>query len=108
MRTVVLAIAIGSLIVGLPVTRSAGAPPAAARLGAALPLTGRYANGGSQVRAGYQYAEEDINARGGGQVGRQRLLLELTILDDEPDPTSTVSRFSALAAQTRLTCLRGV
>jgi branched-chain amino acid transport system substrate-binding protein len=107
MRTVALAIAIGSLIVSLPVTRSAGAPPAAIRLGAAVPLTGRYANGGAQVRAGYQFAVEDINAGGGVQVGSRRVPLELTILDDESDPTKTVSRLEALSAQGTVTFLGG-
>ena len=107
MRTVALVIALGSLILGLPVTRSAGAPAAAVRLGAVVPLTGRYANGGAQVRAGYEFAVEDTNARGGVQVGSGRVPLEVTIVDDESDPTKTVSRLEALSAQGVVALLGG-
>ena len=106
MRTVALVIALGSLILGLPVTRSAGGP-AAVRLGAVVPLTGRYANGGAQVRAGYEFAVEDTNARGGVQVGSGRVPLEVTIVDDESDPTKTVSRLEALSAQGVVALLGG-
>src|SRR2546428_2245154 len=78
---------------------SAGAPASTVRVGAVIPLTGRFAGGGAQVKAGYEIAVEDINARGGVRVGDQRLPLELTIVDDESDPTKTVSRLEALAGQ---------
>src|SRR5256884_8038944 len=78
---------------------TAGAPATAVRLGAVIPLTGRFGGGGAQVRTGYEFAVEDINARGGVRVGDQHLPLELTILDDESDPTKTVSRLEALAGQ---------
>ncbi len=107
MRTSALAIAIALLVVGLPVERSAGAPPAVAKLGAVVPLTGRYASGGAQVRTGYEFAVQDINARGGVQVAGRRVPLELTILDDESDPTKTVSRLEALATQGVVTYLGG-
>ncbi|TMI82822.1 MAG: hypothetical protein E6H04_04135, partial [Bacillati bacterium ANGP1] len=107
MRTVAVVIALGSLIFGLPVTQSAGAPAAAVRLGAVVPLTGRYANGGAQVKAGYEFAVEDINARGGVQVGNRRVPLEVTILDDESDPTKTVSRLEALSTQGLVALLGG-
>jgi branched-chain amino acid transport system substrate-binding protein len=77
----------------------AGAPAASIKLGAVIPLTGRFAGGGAQVKNGYELAVEDINARGGVQVGGQRHPLELVILDDESDPTKTVSRLDTLAAQ---------
>ncbi|MGH2362676.1 MAG: amino acid ABC transporter substrate-binding protein, partial [bacterium] len=47
----------------------------------------------------YELAVEDINARGGVQVGNRRIPLELVILDDESDPTKTVSRLETLATQ---------
>ena len=52
-----------------------------------MPLTGRYAAGGDQVRNGYVLAVEDINAAGGVEIGGQKVPLELVILDDESDPT---------------------
>ncbi|HEY3246834.1 MAG TPA: amino acid ABC transporter substrate-binding protein [bacterium] len=91
------------LIVGVALTiltqGSAAAPAGSIKLGAVVPLTGRFAAGGAQVKAGYEFAVEDINARGGVQVGSQRLPLELIMLDDESDPTKTVSRLDTLASQ---------
>jgi branched-chain amino acid transport system substrate-binding protein len=107
MRTAALVIAITWLVASVPVAPGAGAPPASAKLGAVVPLTGRYASGGAQVKAGYEIAVEDINGRGGVQVGNRRLPLELTILDDESDPTKTVSRLEALASQGVVTLLGG-
>jgi branched-chain amino acid transport system substrate-binding protein len=91
------------LIVGVTVTLlaqgSAGAPAGTVRLGAVVPLTGRFASGGAQVKAGYEIAVEDINARGGVQVGNRRMAIEIVMLDDESDPTKTVSRLETLATQ---------
>ncbi len=107
MRTVALVIVITWLIVSFPISRGAGAPPPAAKLGAVVPLSGRYASGGAQVKVGYEFAVEDINGRGGVQMGNRRVPLEVTILDDESDPTKTVSRLEALAAQGVVTLLGG-
>jgi branched-chain amino acid transport system substrate-binding protein len=99
MQRTALVILIAALILsGLP-QGSAGALPGTVKLGAVIPLTGRFAGGGAQVRAGYELAVVDINARGGVRVGDRKIPLELLILDDESDPTKTVSRLEALAAQ---------
>src|SRR5262249_19808925 len=52
------------------------------KLGAVVPLTGRYGPGGAQVRAGYEIAVEQINAAGGVTVGGKKTPLELVLLDD--------------------------
>ena len=69
------------------------------KVGTVVPLTGRYAAGGAQVRAGYEIAIEDVNRAGGVTVGGKKMPLELVILDDESDATKTVARFESLAAQ---------
>lgn len=69
------------------------------KVGAVVPLTGRYGAGGAQVRAGYEIAIEHLNAAGGVTVGGKKMTLELVLLDDESDATKTVSRFETLAAQ---------
>ncbi len=69
------------------------------KVGAVVPLTGRYGGGGAQVRAGYELAVEQINATGGVSVGGKKMPLELILLDDESDATKTVSRLEAVAAQ---------
>jgi branched-chain amino acid transport system substrate-binding protein len=79
-----------------------GPAPAAAqpvKVGAAVPLTGRYGASGPQARAGYEIAVEEINRAGGVTVGGKKVPLELTLLDDESDATKTVSRYETLAAQ---------
>ncbi len=77
------------------------------KLGAVVPLTGRYAAGGAQVKAGYEIGVEDVNAGGGIQVGGRRVRVELQLLDDESDPTKTVSRLEALAQEGAATYLGG-
>jgi branched-chain amino acid transport system substrate-binding protein len=69
------------------------------KVGAVVPLTGRYGAGGAQVRAGYEIAIEHINAGGGVTVGGKKEPLELVLLDDESDATKTVSRLETLGAQ---------
>lgn len=69
------------------------------KLGAVVPLTGRYGAGGAQIRAGYEFAVEHINAGGGITVGGVKVPLELILLDDESDATKTVARLETLAAQ---------
>jgi branched-chain amino acid transport system substrate-binding protein len=69
------------------------------KIGAVVPLTGRYAALGAQVRAGYEIGVEQINAAGGVNVGGKKMRLELTIFDDESDPTKTVARLETLATQ---------
>ncbi|MGH2348049.1 MAG: amino acid ABC transporter substrate-binding protein, partial [bacterium] len=99
MRRVAVLVLIVGLTIMMLAPGGAGAPAATVKLGAVIPLTGRFAGGGAQVKAGYEIAVEDINARGGLQVGAQRLRVELIILDDESDPTKTVSRLETLAGQ---------
>src|SRR5262245_31046481 len=70
-----------------------------AKVGAVVPLTGRYAALGAQVRAGYEIGVEHTNAAGGVTVDGKKLPIELTLLDDESDPTKTVARLETLATQ---------
>jgi branched-chain amino acid transport system substrate-binding protein len=69
------------------------------KVGAVVPLTGRYAALGGQVKTGYEIGVQHINAAGGVAVGGKRLQIEMTLLDDESDPTKTVARLETLAAQ---------
>ena len=71
----------------------------AVKVGAVVPVTGRYGAGGAQVRAGYEIAVEQINAAGGVTVGTAKLPIELVLQDDESDATKTVARLEGLAAQ---------
>jgi branched-chain amino acid transport system substrate-binding protein len=77
------------------------------KIGAVVPLTGRYAAGGAQNKAGYEIAVEHINGAGGVSVGAKKMRLELSLLDDESDPTKTVARLETLAAQDVVAYLGG-
>jgi branched-chain amino acid transport system substrate-binding protein len=90
------------LAVLVPMLIAVGPSLAAAqsvKMGAVVPLTGRYGPGGAQVRAGYEIAVEHLNAAGGVTVGGKKLPIELVLLDDESDATKTVARLETLAAQ---------
>src|SRR5438034_263897 len=69
------------------------------KIGAVVPLTGRYAAGGAQNKAGYEIAVQQVNSAGGVSVGGKNMRLELVMLDDESDPTKTVARLETLATQ---------
>ena len=69
------------------------------KVGAVVPLTGRYAALGGQVKTGYEIGVQHINAAGGVTVGDKKLQIELTMLDDESDPTKSVARLETLASQ---------
>ncbi len=75
---------------------SAVPAPAALNIGAVVPLTGRYAAGGAQVRNGYELGVETVNKAGGIDFGGAKVPIKLTILDDESDPVKTVQRLETL------------
>lgn len=98
-------------LVSLPtVSRGQGGTPAATaqacasvadngktiKIGAVVPLTGRFAAGGAQIQGGYQLGIDDVNAAGGVVVNCEKYKLDLKILDDESDPTKTVQRMESL------------
>ncbi len=77
------------------------------KIGAVVPLTGRYAALGGQVKTGYELGVQQINAAGGVPIGGKKLQIELMMLDDESDPTKTVARMETLAAQNVVAYLGG-
>src|SRR5438094_5948145 len=77
------------------------------KVGAVVPVTGRYGAGGAQVRAGYEIAVEHMNAAGGVTLAGKKVPLELVLLDDESDATKTVARLESLAAQNVVAYLGG-
>jgi len=81
--------------------------PATIKIGAVIPITGRYAAGGGQIKNGYELAVEDINNAGGVDVGGTKVPLELVILDDESDPTKTVQHLETLYASDEVVAYLG-
>lgn len=107
--------AMALVIVAVLVWMTLGAGPSVAqvplsiKVGAVVPLTGRYAAGGAQVKAGYEFAVEDINRAGGVMVPEfnRKLPLALVLQDDESDATKTVARLETLFASDRVTVYLG-
>jgi len=94
-RTTLLGLSIALALFGSPFNSSAQT----VKVGAVVPLTGRYAALGGQVKTGYEIGVQHINAAGGVTVGGKNLQIELIMLDDESDPTKTVARMETLASQ---------
>ncbi len=68
------------------------------KIGAVVPLTGRMASGGKDLKAGYEIAVKHINAAGGIMVKEtgKKMPIELIMLDDESDPVKTTARLDKL------------
>jgi branched-chain amino acid transport system substrate-binding protein len=94
-RTIVQSLFVALAVLGL----HAGSFAQTIEVGAVVPLTGRYAALGAQVKTGYEIAVQHINGAGGVTVGGKKLQIKLTMLDDESDPTKTVARLETLASQ---------
>jgi len=55
--------------------------------GGSIPLSGRAAETGLNVHAGYLAAVKAVNDKGGIEVGGQKYMLDLKMFDDASDPT---------------------
>jgi branched-chain amino acid transport system substrate-binding protein len=84
--------------VGLERTAVSADVPNSIKVGAVIPLTGRYAPGGAQIKHGYELAVDDINTAGGVDLGAAKIPLELIVLDDESDAIKTVQSLESLYA----------
>lgn len=95
-RSLLKAGALTGIGAALAACSSAPAAPDKIKIGAVIPLTGRFAAGGEQVKAGYELVVEAINKAGGAEFQGKKIPLELIILDDESDPAKTVQKFEQL------------
>jgi branched-chain amino acid transport system substrate-binding protein len=100
-------LALSALTLALAACSNAPQAPDKIKLGAVIPLTGRYAAGGEQVRNGYELAVEAINKAGGVELLGKKVPIELTILDDESDPTKTVQRMETLLSSNQVIAYLG-
>lgn len=86
------------------------ADPAAApviRVGAAVSLTGDLARFGNMVRNGYELWKETVNAKGGIQVGNQRLPVEVIYYDDQSDNQTAARLTERLIVEDKVNFLLG-
>lgn len=88
---------------------AAPSAPNTIKAGAVVSLTGVYAAGGRDVKAGYELCVKHINADGGIYVKEfgRKIPLELIIVDDESDTTKTVSRMEKLYAVDKVSVYLG-
>ena len=103
---------IAALIIALSITGCGGSSsevPVVIEIGAAMPLTGKYAAGGAEIQRGYTLAVEKINADGGVFVKayNRKLPLNLNILDDGSDPGKTVSHLETHFSDTEVVAYLG-
>ena len=91
------------------VPKATGPAPDSIKIGAVVPLTGRYAALGDQVKGGYELGVEDINKAGGVMVKEfdKKIPLELRLLDDASDPTQTQQRHETLSTSDQVLALLG-
>ena len=86
------------LVLSTAVLWAAALVPAPARaaggqvlIGATLPLTGAEARVGGFFKEGYELAFDEVNKKGGLDVGGKKLSVKLLLLDDTSTPATTVS-----------------
>lgn len=105
----ILFLALSLVVAPLGCTASKPAAPESIKIGAVVPLTGRYASLGAQIKVGYEFAVEDINKAGGIYVKEfgKNIPLELKLLDDESDPAKTVSRLETLNSSDKVLAYLG-
>ncbi len=99
----------GLLVAALATGPAAAADPPRSKIsvGATLPLTGSEARIGGFVKEGYELAFEEVNKAGGLQVGKQRLPVALTLLDDTTNQATAVSLADRLINSDKVDFLLG-
>jgi branched-chain amino acid transport system substrate-binding protein len=75
-----------------PTTAASGSQTGSIRIGASLPLTGRFSEPGTAAKQGYEVWVKMVNAAG-GLLGRQ---VELTVVDNASDQKTAVSDYEKL------------
>src|SRR6266540_5213207 len=88
-------------------SRGGGGAPTKLLIGATLPLTGAEARIGGFFKEGYDLAVEQVNQRGGVQVGQAKLPVTLTLLDDTSTQATAVSLADRLINNDKVAFLLG-
>ncbi len=76
-------------------------------IGATLPLTGSEARIGGYFKEGYELAFDQVNKKGGLEVGGKRLPVELKLLDDTTNQATAVSLADRLVNSDQVDFLLG-
>ena len=115
MKRIMCAVPGALLVAGLIVlscvtaAQSAGQAPDAIKIGCTLPLTGRFAANGIEVRDGYEIAVQHINEDGGIFIKEygKKVPVKLIMYDDESDPTKAAARYEKLYSEDKVVAYLG-
>jgi branched-chain amino acid transport system substrate-binding protein len=92
-----------------PIVGDCAEAPKEIKIGASVPLTGKFAAGGVDVADGYKIAAKHINHDGGVFVKEygKKIPLNIIIYDDESDPSKAVTRLEKLFSVDKVTAYLG-
>src|SRR6266542_3000253 len=77
------------------------------RIGAVLPLTGKESKIGGAFKAATELAVKEVNDAGGLQVGRQKMKVDLRLLDDTSDASKSAQLVEQLIVQQKVHAIIG-
>ena len=102
------ALLLGAAAIGRPPgTWGAYTSASEIKIGAVLPLTGPFVASGTYFKQGYTMAIDEVNKAGGLDVGGQKYMISLTILDDGSDATRSRSLVEKLVTDQHVNFLLG-
>ena len=96
-----------ALLIPLTVAGCGQAQPKSIELGAVLPLSGKFQAAGQYFKQGYEMAIDEVNQAGGIEINGKKLPVNLTVLDDGSDPTTSRSLVEKLITQNHVHALLG-
>jgi len=77
------------------------------RIGAVLPLTGKESKIGGAFKAATELAVKEVNDAGGLQVGKQKMKIDLRLLDDTSDASKSAQLVEQLIVQQKVHAIIG-
>ncbi|MBN2553939.1 MAG: amino acid ABC transporter substrate-binding protein, partial [Spirochaetales bacterium] len=83
------------------------AEPEVIKIGASVSLSGNLARFGNMVKNGYELWAEQVNARGGIQVGDKKLPVEIIYYDDQSDNQTSAKLTEKLITEDKVQFLLG-
>ncbi len=89
------------LLIGILLGSSVAFAQEEIRIGAVLPLTGKESKIGGAYKAATELAVKEANDRGGLQVGKKKMKVDLRLLDDTSDASKSAQLVEQLIVQQR-------
>lgn len=84
-----------------------GEAPEVIKIGASVSLTGNLSRFGNMVKSGYELWADEVNARGGIQVGDKKIPVEIIYYDDQSDNQTSAKLTEKLITQDKVQFLLG-